>query len=159
MFRLTDVPWDQALDIVLKQNQLRGELQGNILRIATAATLQSEDTARKAALDAKDAISPLETHTYILNYTKAGVVQTTLTQGTSSVVSKRGDISKDDRKNALIITDIPGQFAKIDQIIGSWILPPSRWRSKDDCFPPTSHSQEISGVSLDCCSETEPEIF
>jgi type IV pilus assembly protein PilQ len=117
VFRLTDVPWDQALDIVLKQNQLRGELQGNVLRIATAATLQSEDTARKAALDAKDAISPLETHTYILNYTKAAVVQTTLTQGTSSVVSKRGDISKDDRKNALIITDLPGQFAKIDQII------------------------------------------
>jgi type IV pilus assembly protein PilQ len=117
VFRLTDVPWDQALDIVLKQNQLRGELQGNVLRIATAATLQSEDTARKAALDAKDAISPLETHTYILNYTKAAVVQTTLTQGTASVVSKRGDISKDDRKNALIITDIPGQFAKIDQII------------------------------------------
>ena len=117
VFRLTDVPWDQALDIVLKQNQLRGELQGNILRIATDATLQSEDTARKAALDAKDAISPLETHTYILNYTKASVVQTTLTQGTSSVVSKRGDISNDDRKNALIITDIPDQFAKIDQII------------------------------------------
>jgi len=117
VFRLTDVPWDQALDIVLKQNQLRGELQGNVLRIATAATLQSEDTARKAALDAKDAISPLETHTYILNYTKASVVQTTLTQGTASVVSKRGDISKDDRKNALIITDIPGQFSKIDQII------------------------------------------
>jgi len=117
VFRLTDVPWDQALDIVLKQNHLRGELQGNVLRIATAATLQSEDTARKAALDAKDAISPLETHTYILNYTKASVVQTTLTQGTASVVSKRGDISKDDRKNALIITDIPGQFSKIDQII------------------------------------------
>jgi type IV pilus assembly protein PilQ len=117
VFRLTDVPWDQALDIVLKQNQLRGELQGNVLRIATAATLQSEDTARKASLDAKDAISPLETHTYILNYTKAATVQTTLTQGTSSVVSKRGDISKDDRKNALIITDIPGQFSKIDQII------------------------------------------
>ena len=117
VFRLTDVPWDQALDIVLKQNQLRGELQGNVLRIATAATLQSEDTARKAALDAKDAISPLETHTYILNYTKAATVQSTLTQGTSSVVSKRGDISKDDRKNALIITDIPGQFSKIDQII------------------------------------------
>jgi type IV pilus assembly protein PilQ len=117
VFRLTDVPWDQALDIVLKQNQLRGELQGNVLRIATAATLQNEDTARKAAIDAKDAISPLETHTYILNYTKAAVVQTTLTQGTASVVSKRGDISKDDRKNALIITDIPGQFSKIDQII------------------------------------------
>jgi len=116
VFRLTDVPWDQALDIVLKQNQLKGELQGNVLRIATAATLQSEDAARKAAIDAKDAISPLETHTYILNYTKAATIQATLTQGQASV-SKRGEVTKDDRKNALIITDIPGQFAKIDQII------------------------------------------
>jgi len=115
VFHLTDVPWDQALDIVLKQNQLKGELQGNILRIATVATLQSEDNARKAALDAKDAISPLETHTYILNYTKAAIVQTTLTQGQN--VTKRGDVSRDDRKNALIITDIPTQFGKIDQLI------------------------------------------
>ena len=143
VFRLTDVPWDQALDIVLKQNQLRGELQGNVLRIATAATLQSEDTARKAALDAKDAISPLETHTYILNYTKAAIVHTTLTQGTSSVVSKRGDISKDDRKNALIITDIPGQFSKSIRSSSSWILcRPGGDRRKTS--PRTSLSQEIS---------------
>jgi type IV pilus secretin PilQ/predicted competence protein len=115
VFRLTDVPWDQALDIVLKQNQLKGELQGNILRIATVATLQSEDNARKAALDAKDAISPLETHQYTLNYTKASVVQTMLTSGQE--ISKRGNVNKDDRKNALIITDIPTQFARIEQII------------------------------------------
>ena len=115
VFRLTDVPWDQALDIVLKQNQLKGELSGNILRIATVATLQNEDNARKAALDAKDAISPLETHTYTLNYTKASVVQGMLTSGQD--ISKRGNVNKDDRKNALIITDLPTQFAKIEQII------------------------------------------
>jgi type IV pilus secretin PilQ/predicted competence protein len=113
VFRLTDVPWDQALDVVLKQNNLGGQLQGNILRIATNATLQSEESARKAQLDAKDAISPLETHTYILNYTKASAVVTTLGQS----LSKRSEIVRDDRKNALIITDIPSQFSKIDQII------------------------------------------
>ena len=115
VFRLTDVPWDQALDIVLKQNQLKGELQGNVLRIATVATMQNEENARKAALDARDANSPLETHTYILNYTKASVLQATLTGGQN--ISKRGDVSRDDRKNALIITDLPTQFSKIDQLI------------------------------------------
>jgi type IV pilus assembly protein PilQ len=107
------VPWDQALDLVLKQNSLSGQLQGNILRIATNATLQNEEAARKTLLDAKDATSPLETHTYILNYTKADTVATNLT----SSLSKRGEIVRDIRRNALIISDIPSQFAKFDQMV------------------------------------------
>ena len=113
MLRLTDVPWDKALDIVLKQNQLSGQLEGNVLRVATNGTIQAEEAARKAQLDAKDAISPLETHTYQLNYTKADVVATTL----NTSLTKRGEIVRDLRKNALIITDIPTQFAKVDQMI------------------------------------------
>lgn len=113
MLRLTDIPWDQALDIILKQNQMRGELQGNVLRIARVSTLQAEEAGRKAQLDAKDATSELVTHTYILNYTTAAAVATTLAKS----VSKRGEILQDVRKNALIITDIPSQFSKVDQMV------------------------------------------
>src|SRR5262249_53244999 len=52
--KLTDVPWDQALDVVLKNYQLGGQLQGNVLRIATNATLQAEEQTRKALRDAQD---------------------------------------------------------------------------------------------------------
>ena len=73
--RLTDVPWDQALDVVLKNYQLGGQLQGNVLRIATNATLQAEQTAQKALRDAQELASPLSTRTFTLNYTKADAVE------------------------------------------------------------------------------------
>jgi len=113
MLRLTDVPWDQALDLVLKQNQLNGVLQGTVLRIATNATIQAEDTTRKAQLDAKDALAETVTHTYVLNYTKADTVEATL----KNSLSKRGEIFHDNRKNAVIVTDLPSQFAKVDQMV------------------------------------------
>src|SRR5207248_11132695 len=52
--KLTDVPWDQALDVVLRNYQLGAQLQGNVLRIATNQTLQAEQTAQKALRDAQE---------------------------------------------------------------------------------------------------------
>ena len=49
---LNDVPWDQALDVVLKNNSLGKQLDGNVLRIASNATLESEETQRKRLSDA-----------------------------------------------------------------------------------------------------------
>ncbi len=111
--KLTDVPWDQALDVVLKNYQLGGQLQGNVLRIATNATLQGEEGSRKALRDAQDLASPLDTRTYILNYTKADTVSATLAR----MLSQRGTIIQDARRNALIVTDLPAQFGKVDQLI------------------------------------------
>src|SRR5207253_6867891 len=89
--KLTDVPWDQALDVVLKNYQLGGQLQGNVLRIATNATLQAEEQARKALRDAQDLASPLDTRTFVLNYTKASDVSPTLQR----MLSPRGTIIMD----------------------------------------------------------------
>jgi type IV pilus assembly protein PilQ len=111
--RLTDVPWDQALDVVLKNYALGGQLQGNVLRIATNATLQAEQQSQKALRDAQDLATPLDTRTFILNYTKAGEVSATLTR----LLSPRGTIIQDARRNALIISDLPAQFTKVDQLV------------------------------------------
>jgi type IV pilus assembly protein PilQ len=111
--RLTDVPWDQALDVVLKNYGLGGQLQGNVLRIATNATLQGEQQSQKALRDAQDLATPLDTRTFILNYTKAAEVSTTLTR----LLSPRGTIIQDARRNALIISDLPAQFTKVDQLV------------------------------------------
>lgn len=111
--KLTDVPWDQALDVVLKNYQLGGQLQGNVLRIATNATLQAEESSRKALRDAQDLASALDTRTFVLNYTKADTVSTTLAR----LLSPRGTIIQDARRNAVIVTDIPSQFGKVDQMI------------------------------------------
>jgi len=111
--KMIEVPWDQALDVVLKNYQLGGQLQGNVLRIATNATLQAEEGARKALRDAQDLASPLLTRTFVLNYTKATDVATTL----GRLLSPRGTIIQDARKNALIVTDIPTQFTKLDDMV------------------------------------------
>ncbi|PYS22510.1 MAG: hypothetical protein DMG11_26645 [Acidobacteria bacterium] len=111
--KMIEVPWDQALDVVLKNYQLGGQLQGNVLRIATNATLQAEEGQRKALRDAQDLASPLTTRTFVLNYTKAVDVATTMAR----LLSPRGTIIQDARKNALIVTDIPTQFTKLDDLV------------------------------------------
>src|SRR5262245_48534557 len=80
---LKDVPWDQALDVVLKNYQLGPQLQGNVLRIATNGTLQNEENSRRSLRDAQELAAPLEQRMYVLNYTKtaamAGIMQRMLT--------------------------------------------------------------------------------
>jgi type IV pilus assembly protein PilQ len=110
---LKDVPWDQALDVVLKNNNLGGRLEGNVLRIATNATLEGEQAAQKRLRDAQEAASPLETRTYVLNYTKAAEVKTTL----NTLATPRGSIIVDVRRNALIVTDVPTQFGRLESMI------------------------------------------
>ncbi len=111
--KLTDVPWDQALDVVLKNYQLGGQLQGNVLRIATNGTLQTEQAQQKALRDAQELAAPLETRTYILNYTTADAISATL----KNLTTTRGSIIVDARRNAVIVSDIPNQFGKLDSMI------------------------------------------
>ena len=111
--KLTDVPWDQALDVVLKNYQLGGQLQGNVLRIATNGTLQNEQAQQAALRTAQENAAPLDTRTYILNYTKAADVNTTL----KGLTTTRGSIIVDARRNALIITDVPGNFGKLESMV------------------------------------------
>ena len=111
--KLTDVPWDQALDVVLRNNQLGAQLQGNVLRIATNATLQAEQTAQRTLRDAEVQAAPLVTRTFLLSYTTSPVASTTL----KTLLSPRGTIITDDRRNALIVTDIPSQFPNLESMV------------------------------------------
>jgi len=110
---LDEVPWDQALDIVLQNNALDKQLNGNVLRIATRSTLKTEaETQRDLEKAQTEAISPATT-TRVLNYAKASVLAVTLKR----FLSSRGDIIADDRSNQLIIRDIPVTFPVIDNLI------------------------------------------
>ena len=110
---LDEVPWDQALDIVLQNNGLDKQLNGNVLRIATRTTLKTEaETQRDLEKAQAEAIAPATT-TRVLNYAKASALATTL----KKFLSSRGDIIADDRSNQLIIRDIPAVFPIIDNLI------------------------------------------
>jgi type IV pilus assembly protein PilQ len=110
---LDEVPWDQALDIVLQNNGLDKQLHGNVLRIATLDTIKREaETARdvrKAENDAQEMV----TVTRVLSYSKADTLKDTL----KKFLTGRGDILADARSNQLIIRDIPGVIPTIDNLI------------------------------------------
>ncbi|MGC2332251.1 MAG: type IV pilus secretin PilQ, partial [Candidatus Acidiferrales bacterium] len=110
---LDDVPWDQALDIVLKNNDLDKQLDGNVLRIATRATLQKEAEESRDLAKAQAEAADVVTTTRVLSYAKATDLAGTL----KKFLSSRGDIIADDRSNTLIIRDIPSTLPVLDNLI------------------------------------------
>jgi len=110
---LDEVPWDQALDIVLQNNSLDKQLSGNVLRIASRATLKNEaETQRDLEKAQAEAIAPV-TVPRVLSYAKASALAPIL----KKFLSSRGDILFDDRSNQLIIRDIPSTIPTIDNLI------------------------------------------
>jgi type IV pilus assembly protein PilQ len=110
---LDEVPWDQALDIVLQNNALDKQLNGNVLRIATKATLKGEAESQRDLEKAQAEATAPVTVTRVLSYAKATGLVTTL----KKFLSTRGDILADDRSNQLIIRDIPATIPIIDNLI------------------------------------------
>ncbi len=110
---LDDVPWDQALDIVLKNNDLARQLDGNVLRIATVDTLRKEAESRRAQQEAEALAVEKVTVTRFLSYAHSKDVVPTVKQ----FLSQRGDVISDDRTNALIIQDIPTVIPGIDRLL------------------------------------------
>ena len=110
---LDDVPWDQALAIVLENNGLACTLQGNVLRIATLDTMKTEAEQRRAQQDAQALAVPKQTITRYLSYGHAKDAATVV----KKFLSARGDVVADDRSNALIIEDIPSVLPKVEELI------------------------------------------
>ncbi|MDQ2978641.1 MAG: type IV pilus secretin PilQ, partial [Acidobacteriota bacterium] len=111
--QLEDVPWDQALDLILKQNSLGYVLENNIMRIATTQKLQSEQSDRARLAEARQAAEPTRTLIKKLSYARAAEITPTI----KSVMSKRGDIVVDTRTNTLIIREIPTYLPAVLQLI------------------------------------------
>jgi len=110
---LDDVPWDQALAIVLDNNGLACTLQGNVLRIATLETMKTEAESRRAQQDAQALAVPKQTITRYLSYGHARDAATVV----KKFLSARGDVVADERSNALIVEDIPAVLPKVEELI------------------------------------------
>ncbi len=110
---LDDVPWDQALDIVLKNNDLDKQLDGNVLRIATKETLKREAEQNRELAKAQTEAADVVTTTRVLSYAKASEMVPTL----KKFLSSRGDILADNRSNTLIIRDVPTVLPVLDNLL------------------------------------------
>jgi type IV pilus assembly protein PilQ len=112
-FKFTDTPWDQVLDVVLKNAGLGKEIQNGVLRVAKIDKLQKEEEERKKLDETKALAGELQTITRPLSYAKVGEVQKIL----KDMLTKRGSAILDDRTNTLIITDLPRNISVIDDLL------------------------------------------
>jgi len=115
--RLKDVPWDQALDIILQTRGLDKRRNGNVIWIAPRDELA---TREKLALESQQQITELEptrTESFQLNYQKAADVQKLLSDKTQRMLSKRGSAVVDARTNTLFVQDVPSRLEEVRKLI------------------------------------------
>jgi type IV pilus assembly protein PilQ len=130
--RLKDVPWDQALDIILQAKGLGLRKSGNVIWIAPKDELAIKEQADLEAGKKKSELEPLRTQSFQLNYTKAEDVAKGLggTGGASGggntssrILSPRGSVISDQRTNQLFVTDIPSKLEEIQSMIARIDIP------------------------------------
>ncbi len=110
---LQDVPWDQALDLLLKQNKMGRTIEGNVLRIAPINILTREQEDERKIKESKELSGPVIVRTIPLSYSKAKDVSSLI----KSKLSTRGEMIIDDRTNTLILTDVKDKMDTIEKLI------------------------------------------
>ncbi len=113
--KLVNVPWDQALDLILKTHKLDKVVEGNIIRIAPVKALAEEKKARAAAEAASVQAEPLVAKVFPISYAKVGDVKKFL-EG-AKIVSARGNVSVDERTSSLIVKDVPSSMPEVEKLI------------------------------------------
>jgi len=111
--KLRNVPWDQALDIVLKSKGLGREDIGNIIRVAPIETLRAEQKAAAEAYRNRQAAEPLKVRLIPVNYAKADQ----LTSQIKDALTERGSVSVDARTNTLIVKDVQEALLRAEGIV------------------------------------------
>ena len=110
---LKEVPWDQALDVVLKNQGMGRHLSGNVLRIAKLSTLEAEQQQQQRLAQARVAAAEVQTRIRRPSYAKAAALSPIL----KKALSPRGDIIVDERTNALVISDIPPRLKAVETLL------------------------------------------
>jgi type IV pilus assembly protein PilQ len=113
---LVEVPWDQALDVILRQNRLGYVVEGTIIRIAPLSALADEEAQRRKLAEEQALAGNLHVLTKTLSYARAESMQALLTK---SVLSRRGSVEVDLRTNTLIITDLEDRLGTASQLIAT----------------------------------------
>ena len=132
--RLKDVPWDQALDIILQAKSLGMKRVGNVLQIAPKDEMAAKEKADLEAQATIRNLEPLRTQSFQLNYTKAEDIKTQLTATSGSgggaggsndgrLLSSRGSVIAEPRTNQLFVSDIPSRLEQIQDMITKLDVP------------------------------------
>jgi type IV pilus assembly protein PilQ len=130
--RLKDVPWDQAMDIIMQNKGLAMRKIGNVITVAPAEEVAAKEKAQLEAVNAIEDLEPLRTEVFTLKYQKAEAFKNILTGSNSgggsaaqnkSILSKRGSAVWDPRTNTLFIQDTAKKLEEIQAIINKTDVP------------------------------------
>ena len=127
--RLKDVPWDQALDIILQAKGLGMRKTGNVLLVAPKDELTAKDKREFEERNALQNVEPLRTQGFQLNYTKAATIAAQLgTSGnaggvTSRILSARGSVISEPRTNQIFVTDNASVLQQVQELISKLDIP------------------------------------
>jgi type IV pilus assembly protein PilQ len=133
--RLKDVPWDQALDIIMQAKGLGLRKSGNVLWIAPRDEIAAREKQELEARATVESLEQVRTQSFQMNYAKAADIATQLTAGTASsggsssgsgnarILSPRGSVIAEPRTNQLFVTDIPSRLEQVQQLITKLDIP------------------------------------
>ena len=125
--RLKDVPWDQALDIVLESKNLAMRENGNVIWVAPAAELDAKEKQQLEAIKAKQDLEPLVTEYIPVNFAKAtdlaALIQKSQGESKQSLLSPRGKVSVDERTNTLLVQDTATQVKAVRDLVKALDIP------------------------------------
>ena len=120
---LNNVPWDQALDMILKIRGLDKRIQGNILLIAPRDELNAQETAELQAQQQVQQLVPLSNKNIAVNYAKASDLANLLRSANGGLLSSRGSVAVDERTNTLLLKDSNDSIAVIETLLATLDVP------------------------------------
>jgi len=115
--RLQNVPWDQALDLILKTKGLAKREQGNVMLIAPSEEIAAREKQEFESLKQVDELAPLFSEVIQINYAKAADIAGIISSSNNSMMSDRGRVSVDERTNNLLVRDTPEKLEEILRLI------------------------------------------
>jgi len=121
--RLTNVPWDQALDIILKNKGLDQRAAGNVIYIAPLEELATREQKEREVEIAAQEQAPLQLELIQVNYTKAAAMASIISSEGSSILSERGSISIDERTNTLLVRDTGERLDEVRILVEQLDIP------------------------------------
>lgn len=121
--RLKDVPWDQALDIIMQSKGLTQRKNGNVVMVAPIEEVAAKEKATLEASKQIEELEPLRTEVFTLKYMKAESLKAILTDTKQKILSKRGSAVLDPRTNTVFVQDVPRQLEEVQAIIAKTDIP------------------------------------
>ena len=121
--RLKDVPWDQALEIIMQSKGLDKRKNGNVILVAPADELAAKEKQVFESQQQIDDVEPLRTEVFTLNYMKAETLKDILSDPKQKILSKRGSAVVDPRTNMVFVQDIPKYLEQVQAIINKTDIP------------------------------------